>query len=161
MLKPPTLIYAFLDSGLQTYFKPHLEYYTSSCNTRRFAARNRWWTSIVEQPSTQHQTQALRDRQKAHLFRRLSTITMLLCLVLHSCCQPTSGSRGRGGSGGSNPPLKNNVKGFNPKYKIISSEWCSIYRKCTIFLPQINFFPAGMPPDPPSYGMSDVNPHLT
>ena len=27
---------------------------------------------------------------------------------------------GGGGSGGSNPPLKNNVKGFNPKYKIIS-----------------------------------------
>ena len=27
-------------------------------------------------------------------------------------------------SGGSNPPLENNVKGFNPKYKIISCEWC-------------------------------------
>ena len=105
MLKPPTLIYAFLDSGLQTYFKPHLEYYTSSCNTRRFAAKNRWWTSIVEQPSTQHQTQALRDRQKAHLFRRLSTITMLLCLVLHChvvnpLADPEGGGGGGGGGGG-------------------------------------------------------------
>ena len=32
-----------------------------------------------------------------------------------------------GGGGGGNPPLKNNVKGFNPKYKIISWEWCYIY----------------------------------
>ena len=28
------------------------------------------------------------------------------------------------------------------------------------FLREI-FFPGGMPPDPPSYGTSDVNPHLT
>ena len=31
---------------------------------------------------------------------------------------------GGGGVGGSNPTLKNNAKGFNPKYKIISREWC-------------------------------------
>ena len=44
------------------------------------------------------------------------------------CCgfnisQYTSGSRwgvGVGGVRGFDPPLKNNVKGFNPKYKIIS-----------------------------------------
>ena len=32
---------------------------------------------------------------------------------------PQADPGGRG-SGGSNPPLKNNVKGFNPKYKTIS-----------------------------------------
>ena len=30
------------------------------------------------------------------------------------------GGGGGGGSGGRTPSLKNNVKGFNPKYKIIS-----------------------------------------
>ena len=33
--------------------------------------------------------------------------------------------------------------------------------KCTLFLPKTYFFPGGMPPDPLSYNMSDVNPHLT
>ena len=72
---------------------------------------------------------------------------------------------GGGGSLGSTPPpppLKNNVKGFNPKYILFLESGVKIYRKCTIFLPQI-LFPGvgGMSPDPPSYGMSDVNPHLT
>ena len=40
--------------------------------------------------------------------------------IFKICIDSTSGSRRGGGSGGFNPPLKNNVKGFNPKYKIIS-----------------------------------------
>ena len=58
--------------------------------------------------------------------------------------------RGGGGSGGSNPHfLKNSVKGFNPKYKK--------YR----FNLESGVKFTGNAPKSPSYGMSDVNPHLT
>ena len=43
--------------------------------------------------------------------------TDLLSYVMFSlcCCKPTS-SPGGGGVRGFDPPVKNNVKGFNPKY---------------------------------------------
>ena len=51
-------------------------------------------------------------------------IFFLLFILMASKNDTTSladrGGGGGGDSGGSNPPLKNNVKGFNPKYKIIS-----------------------------------------
>ena len=58
---------------------------------------------------------------------------------------------------------KNNVKGFNPKYKIIFLEsGVKFTGNALYFYQKFIFFPGwGMPPNAPSYGMFDVNPHLS
>ena len=72
---------------------------------------------------------------------------------------------GGGGSGGSNcsPPLKNNVKGFNPKVQIYFLRVVLNLQEKHYIFTKTKFFPGEHPPppDPLSYDMSDVNPHLS
>ena len=63
----------------------------------------------------------------------------------------TSGSGGGGGVQGVQPKVQNYF------LRVV----LNLQEMHYIFTKNFFFFPVGMPPDPLSYNMSDVNPHLT
>ena len=69
--------------------------------------------------------------------------------------------RSRGFETPPHPLLENNVKGFNPRYKIIFESGVKFTGNELYFYQKLIFSRAGMYPDPHSYGISDVKPHLT
>ena len=80
-------------------------------------------------------------------------------VILEKVLSIASGSKGGGGGGGLVQGVGKNVKGVQCKVqnyflRVVLSLYNYIFTK-------INFSLGGMPPDPLSYGMSDVNPHLT